>query len=528
MGYKRYILMASMITLSVVIFGLALRGLPGNPTPEMLNRLEWRDGGPFELSPERGRFAIVYSVAEDHSFIFSLSVARFVVPDLAINPRGEYVSLFAPTVSLLVLPGYALGKYFGIAQVGTFAVISLFALLNMILIKALVVRFGGRPLAGWLAGFTFVFATPAFAYGVNLYQHHVSTFLILISLYALFRWRGWVSLTLVWFICGLSIAVDNPNFFFMFPIGAYALGRIVFPWRDENGVNIQFRPLYVATFLSIVVPVILLLAYNQSVNGDPFRLSGALPGVPSIGADGRPAQSELSQSLGVEDRGIGQDKNIIDFFGTRELLNGLFIHLMSPDRGVIWYAPTILFGIWGLIRLYGKRSGVASLLVSVLLANLLIYSMWADPWGGWAFGSRYLIPGYAILSIGLGLILHSWKKNVFILVVFMVVFAYSAGVNVLGALTSSANPPQVEILGLEKTTGKIQRYSYDRNWQYLHEKGSKSFIYQIAGKNIMTAPQYYGLVVGLVILGGAVLTGGLIAEGRRDLQTVVKIKKRTA
>lgn len=78
-------------------------------------------------------------------------------------------------------------------------------------------------------------------------------------------------------------------------------------------------------------------------------------------------------------------------------------------------------------------------------------------------------------------------------------------VNTAGALTSIANPPQVEILALEKMTGKIEKYNYERNLQYLKEKGSKSFVFQSYLKDRTSAQSYYYLVYGLIVSAAAVL-----------------------
>lgn len=87
----------------VVILATSLRGIAGNPTENTLNKLQWSDNGPFELSPDRGRFALAFSLAEDHSFYFSLPIARFATPDLGFKD-GHYVSLFAPAVSFIIIP----------------------------------------------------------------------------------------------------------------------------------------------------------------------------------------------------------------------------------------------------------------------------------------------------------------------------------------------------------------------------------------------------------------------------------------
>src|SRR5690606_27797294 len=150
---------------------------------------------------------------EDRSFSFSIPLARFVAPDLGYLD-GKYVSLFAPTVSFLVMPGYLVGRALGASQVGAFASVSLFAIMNFILIREISKLLGAKPLAGTLAGIIFLFATPAYAYAVNLYQHHISTFLILASIYLIIKYgRKWTTLFIVMFLCALGLSVDNPNLF---------------------------------------------------------------------------------------------------------------------------------------------------------------------------------------------------------------------------------------------------------------------------------------------------------------------------
>ena len=66
--------------LGLVIFGLvvilAAKSKLGYPGIDELNSSAWTGSGPLELSPERARFALIYSLVEDHSFQFSEGVAR--------------------------------------------------------------------------------------------------------------------------------------------------------------------------------------------------------------------------------------------------------------------------------------------------------------------------------------------------------------------------------------------------------------------------------------------------------------------
>lgn len=509
------IIIVSMLFLVLVVFALALRGLPGNPSAEDLKTARWKFDGPLELSPERGRFALVYSIMEDRSLYFSPEIARMTVPDLAVSKFGNFVSLFAPGVSFLVLPGYFIGKFWGAAQIGTYAMIALFAFLNFILIFGISIKFGASKWASFIGALTFSFATPAFAYSVNLYQHHISVFLLLFSLYMIIRYNNYFSLSLVWFACVSSVVIDNPNFFLMFPIGIFSFFRL---WKKINAAS-KNKELTGAilksliTLAAILPPLIFFIWYNKAAYGDPLQLPGTLPSVTSIDENNKPLNESFDEQGVKQENQSTKEKTAIGFFQTRNLYNGFYEHFVSRDRGIIYFTPVILLGIFGLILLYRYDPNITSLLVAVLGVNILLYSMWGDPYGGWAFGSRYLIPAYAILSIGIASVLSRYCKKWIFLIVFIALFAYSAWVNTLGAVTTSTIPTKGEVLLLEEKTGHEEKYNFMRSWEFLNKKysdiGSKSFAYQVFFQKHLEAKEYffgvYGMVLLIFFLGGVAL-----------------------
>lgn len=487
--------------LILLILIASLRGNKGNPNSGELSTTEWTVNGPFELSPERGRFALTYSLIEDKSFYFSNNIGKFADPDVAIS-KGHYVSLFAPLVSFLVMPGYLIGKFFGISQVGAFGIISIFSFLNMILLRLIAIRLGAKPLAANIASMIFLFGSPAFGYAVNLYQHHISTFLILLSIWGLLKTEKYWSLFLAFFLCAAAIPLDYPNLFFMFPIGLYALGRMFSFEKIRSKISIGTSPVRMLTPIIMVLPIIFFLWFNQQSFGNPFQLSGTLQTTKGAQNTQDLASIEAAKIL----KAGKNKKSPISFFETRNLLNGFYIHFMSPDRGVIYYAPVVLFGLAGIVLSLKKRVRMVSVLVGVLGANILLYSMWGDPWGGWAFGSRYLIPSYAILSIFIGLLLTYWGKRILFILPFLGVAFYSIAVNTLGAITTSAMPPKVEVLNLEKLSGVVQKYTYARNWDMLQLGHSKSFVYQTYLVNYISAVTFYEILVILICGVVGVLT----------------------
>lgn len=495
----RQVLAVATFLFCLVILAFSLRGIKGNPSAAELNHEVWKDEGPLELSPERGRFALTYSLLEDHSFSFSLPVAEFAMPDVA-QADGKYVSLFAPTVSYLIMPGYILGKMWGVSQVGSFAMIALFAAFNFVLIRKIALLLGAQSTAASIAGLLFVFATPAFPYAVTLYQHHISTFVILLSIYTLIRWKNIWSLAIVWFLCALSISIDNPNLFLMLPIGLFALGRVFQIEEKVKNYQITLRLAGIISLVVMIIPLGFFMYFNKMSYGNPFQLAGTVASGAGSTFQTQDVADVINEELASKSGEVDAPKrSAIGFFKPRNLPHGLYEHFLSFDRGMILYTPVILVGFLGLWVLVKTKPDYARLLLAIVGMDALLYSMWGDPYGGWAFGSRYMIPAYAILAILLALVLTRWRKKIIFLFIVLGLGLYSTGVNTIGALTSNRNPPKVEILSLEAITNRRERYTFTRNMEMLNANKSKSFIFQETKiHDSLTAWQYASVIIGAI------------------------------
>lgn len=440
-------------------------------------------------------------MVENKSLEFSIPLARFTAPDLGYS-KGKYVSIFAPGVSFSVIPGYIIGKMFGLSQVGTFAMTSLFALLNFWLIKNIATRVGAHPIAAIIAGLTFLFATPAFPYAVSLYQHHISTFMILLAVYTIMRSQSLWAIAFVWFLIAASVPIDNPNIIFMIPIAIYSLLQFFIVKKNVKGWEINMRLLGVFTFIAGVIPIVLFMWFNLASHGDPLRFSGTLPSVKAIDAAGKPAVPEQVTKTENRERYLNpetQQKPASGFFKTRNILNGFYVHFVSRDRGILYYTPIMLIAFLGLFAHDKKYNSYKALLVGIIGFNILLYSLWGDPWGGWAFASRYLIPSYAVLSIFLAIFMTKYIRRFIVLAPLLILFAYSVSVNTLGAITTNRLPPEGEAKALSLVSGRVEKFSYDRNIEMLQANKSKSYIYQAYINKYMSAWEYYVLLVSTIV-----------------------------
>lgn len=511
------IIVSLCIVLALTVLIASIRGNVGSPTSANLDQPEWKENGPFELSPERGRFALIYSIVEDKSLFFSLPLARFVTPDLGYKD-GKYVSLFAPAVSYLAIPGYLLGRLYGATQFGSFATIAVFALGNVWLIYLISQKLGITRLASLLAGFIFLFATPGFAYAVNLYQHHVSTFLILSACYLVLNYKSWFSLALLWLLTMASLTVDYPNLILMLPIAVFSLPHLI-EVSTAEGVRIKLHLLKWLAIVGAILPLTFFFWFNEASYGNPFQFSGTIQSVSRVDENGMPgidlsqAKANIQNVINAEKQ---DNKTTIGFFKSRDLLNGLYILIFSQDRGLIFFTPVLLISILGMIALYKTHPRPTALLLSIMTMNILLYGMWGDPWGGWAFGARYLIPSYAILAIFVGTSLSHWRKNIVALMIFLSLALFSIYVNTAGALGSSANPPKVQVLQLEKITGRQEKYTYMRNIDMLRVNTSKSFVFRSWANKYLSSWEYFLYVFAAITTIFIVMTSMLYLSKRGD------------
>ncbi len=138
-------------------------------------------------------------------------------------------------------------------------------------------------------------------------------------------------------------------------------------------------------------------------------------------------------------------------------------------------------------------------IISVVLVNILLYSMFGDPWGGWSFGPRYLIPSIALLCTGIGYALARFLRNPLVIILFITALIYSSAVNVLGSTTTNLVPPKVEALNLAVTIP----YTYMYNVQLVQAEKAGVLLYNLFLRHIINVETYiyfYATTITVLIL----------------------------
>lgn len=153
------------------------------------------------------------------------------------------------------------------------------------------------------------------------------------------------------------------------------------------------------------------------------------------------------------------------------------------------------------------------MLLATVGITVLLYSMWGDPWGGWAYGPRYLIPAMAIFSIGVAYWVSVPGKELLKRIVTFILVIPSSALALLGAITTNAIPPEVEGHQLNLP------YTFIRNIEFLQNNRGGSFIYNTYFPRTPLISYYLVLLVVVIAVFFAVL---FILPGRAAKKSKVR------
>ena len=376
--------------------------------------------------------------------------------------QGKAFSIFTPGVSFVAAPFYFIGKLIGIPQIAAYFSTIIFALINTVLIYTLARKLQASRLAACISSGIFLFATNALPYAFGLTQHHFSLTVILLALLNATEKRTWMNDILFGVYCGVGLLFDIPNVFLIFPIGIYVFLKHFNIATISSKVKLSLNPIVFAIIFGIIPFLILFSIYNHELTGSYTKIGQTI---------GR-ADIKNTKVVNETPKSIYEKKLP---FNTRNEILGMYTLLVSNERSWLWYSPILLIGVLGAYIGY-KRSKLRTqtiLLISLIVTNIVIYSMFGDPWGGWAFGPRYLIPSAAALAILIALAVDRFKKlMVFNIIVFGLIF-YSIYINVLGMMTTTSIPPKQEAEALSKPIP----YTYQYNLDLAKTNNSKSYLY---------------------------------------------------
>lgn len=477
------------------VYLLTVRGFAGNVDLKDLNSSGQNHTPPFETSLERGRFAQTVSLSVDHIFNVD-KYTGFLKPDLAWY-NGHFYPAFPPGISLLAVPFYILGTKIGLNQVLTYFTTTLFSLLTGFVILKICRELKLSRSTAVLSLIIFSFGSCVWSYSVTLSAHPVSAFFIALAFYLYLRIKkgqqNFLLFISLWIIYGLNFFVDFPNLVILLPILIAAFGKAIYLRSDTDNINVFIPMSFIYSIIGLIFALAPYIFFSYANYGKPIAFTNTY-NLRRLEIQGiHYSYDSLSNQLFSQKPYAGR-------FNPSKLLKGSNILLTSSDRGLFVYFPIFIFVFVGIYYAVRQKQGMWIVVILSFLADLLIYGTFDDPWGGWSFGPRYLIPVLPLLTVLVGFAIESLLRRGFLmkaLITFLLV--YSIAVSQLGSLTTNAVPPSVEAPYLGMGDNFLLNLSYMQNGM------NSSFLFNTVFSRLMSNASYYiaifmSLTVGILFL----------------------------
>lgn len=380
---------------------------------------------------------LAWAIWNNHSFALAKVSKTIMCPGGGYNPiqysrgiyctvddfsfNGNYYSALAPGTAVLMLPftaaGFIADKGFDLyAQPLVYSEFFI-ALINSIATVAVykISKLYFRTSTSVFLAFAYAFSTISWPFATFIFQSDPSAaFDLIAAFFALKIGRSGLAgsanppkLKEILF-CGLAltaaITIDYLNIV-LFPIFLF---YILYSLYKQS--NLVFARDFVTFILSSVLAVVFVAGYNYFSFGNPLTTSEQL-------------YSNGKGMLALFPQGI-------DY--------GLFLNLLSPYRGLFFYSPILILGVYGFYKmLKSKNYDKEGILLLALFCGILFpYSKWYLLDGGLSYGPRFIVPSIPFLLIPIGFVIDGQKKRITKTVAYAL-YAIGVVTNGIAALTSA-------------------------------------------------------------------------------------------
>jgi hypothetical protein len=96
---------------------------------------------------------------------------------------------------------------------------------------------------------------------------------------------------------------------------------------------------------------------------------------------------------------------------TTPFFKGLYGLTASSGRGVLWFAPLVVFAGVGVRAAYRRAPVVTLAAVGMFLARFVFFARWQYWEGGVTWGPRFLVPAMPLLAVGVLEVVRGWRSH---------------------------------------------------------------------------------------------------------------------
>ena len=483
-----------LLLLFFCIYLVTLRGLPSTPVPDKTNTINI-NVPPFESSLERGRYAQIFALVYNKTFAVD-AYKDFVKPDIAWY-GGHYFPAFPPGTVLLSVPAFIIGQQFHLGQVFAYGMTTVTSIVTGFFLLQICRKLKLSKQTGLFTVLIYLFSSMVWSYSVTLSAHPLSALLITLLLYLYIQLdekkNNFLVFSLIWLFYGLNFFVDYPNLLIASPLVIASVIRLIKVKliRTDYKINFSFTPLYA------IYPMIFILSifsfYSFRYYHQPFVFTNTYN-----------LQVLTKQGITVDEskltNNIFKKVTYAKRFTAEQAIIGVQTLLVSQDRGLFFFFPIFLLAMIGIFWL--KKYELWLVILAIFFLDLIVYGSFDDPWGGWAFGPRYLIVSLPLIAVTCGVAFEKLASSMFGFLwktICALLFIYSSAIALLGAITTNAVPPSVEAPSLHIPD------NFMLNFDYLQQGKIYSYSYITYFNHLVSPLDFYLWVFAIVLILGALI-----------------------
>lgn len=354
-----------------------------------------------------------------------------------ILKRGEhYIPIHGIGLSLILIPGYAIGGIFG-----TMLMMSiLYSFLGVAIYKTSNLFTTQRT--SFITSIAFSVCTILLTFSGRIYTELVVGLLLILAIYLFHRNYNVRNGLIIGLFFGFMLFLKS--IYIVFPI--ILLPSMIILLIKKN----QFREIFVliGTFIIFLLSLIL---YNYFTAGE-------------------------SMLLGSQSNYFASKFSEISFYNyLNNFMTGLTFNSFGTDNGLFIFSPLVLLSLFGILIFWSKEKSSAIIFLTPFFLFLIIHS-WIHVYGsGWSMPSRYLIPIIPISAVFFSLLFEKYQKNLLFLGSFFILAFIGLGFNLkwIGIINA-----HVTRLSREQFTSEIYHgfadilpsYSNSQNVFYFFDK----------------------------------------------------------